>query len=501
MSHIHSRRLLPMLSIGCFVLFTPTLSPAQGIQTQAIDDLVKDAMKQWHVPGLALGIVQDGRVIYLKGHGVRDTHRPESVTPDTVFPLASCTKPFTSLAVAMLVSEGKMSWDDPVRKHVSFFHLSDPLADANVTIRDLLSHRTGVGNHDFLWYKAPWELEERIRKIGKVPLEDSFRSRFHYQTILFGAAGYAAGKAAGSDWGDLVQKRILNALEMKSSSPVFTIGPTDFALPHRRNAEGKIESMPRYPLDKPDPAGSVHASARDLTHFLRFQLGDGTWQGRRLVGADELAEMHAPQMVVRREGFAKVMNPESVQVSYGLGWIIQDYRGRLLLQHGGAIDGFRSHLSLVPQAKLGIVLLNNLDRGFMNLALSNALIDQVLGAPFKDWNTYYRDMQAQDEAAEKARMKQALAGRKPGTKPSLPLEAYAGKYVNAAYGPCEISLENARLHWKWANWRCEFEHFQDDIFLAKGEGLLDSPVEFQLSKDRKVASVRIIEQVFERSAK
>jgi CubicO group peptidase (beta-lactamase class C family) len=501
MSLFHSRRLQPLLSIGCFVLFIPAISPAQGVQTQAIDDLVKDAMMQWHVPGLALGIVQDDRLVYLKGHGVRDVNHSDPVTPDTVFPLASCTKPFTSLAVAMLVSDGKMSWDDPVRKHVSFFHLADPLADANVTIRDLLSHRTGVGNHDFLWYKAPWDLEERIRKIGKVPLEDSFRSSFHYQTILFGAAGYAAGKAAGSDWADLVQKRILDALAMKLSSPVFAKGPIDFAHPHRRNADGKIETMPRYPLDKPDPAGSLHASARDLTHFLRFQMGNGTWQGRRLVGADELAEMHTPQMVVRREGFAKVMNPESVQISYGLGWIIQDYRGRLLLQHGGAIDGFRAHLSLVPQAKLGIVLLNNMDRGFMNLALSNALIDHILGVPYKDWNTYYRDMQAQDEAAEKARMKQALAGRKLGTKPSLPLEAYAGKYVNAAYGPCEIFLENGRLHWKWANWRCEFEHFQDDIFLAKGEGLLDSPVEFQLSQERKVTSVRIIEQIFERSAK
>jgi CubicO group peptidase (beta-lactamase class C family) len=361
-----------------------------------------------------------------------------------------------------------------------------------------LAHRTGVGRHDLLWYKAPWDLEQRIRKIGKVELEDSFRSRFSYQAILFGTAGYAAGAAAGTDWADVVQKRILGPLEMKASCPVFPKGAAELAMPHRHNAQGKISLIQRYPLDKADPAGSLHASARDLCRFLRFELGDGTWQGRRLIGADLLAETHQAQMIIRRDSFAQLMNPDTVQLSYGLGWVVQDYKGRLLLQHGGAIDGFRAHLSLVPEAKIGIALLNNLDRGFMNLALSNTLIDHLLGLPFRDWNAHYLDIQAREAAQEKERAQALRSARKTGTKPSLPLQAYTGRYGEAAYGTCEILLEHGQLLWAWGNWRCPLEHHEDDVFLAIGEGLVDGAAEFRLGPDGTVASMKMLGRVFQR---
>jgi CubicO group peptidase (beta-lactamase class C family) len=457
-------------------------------------------MKQWRVPGLALAIVHDGRVVYLKGHGVRELGRPEPVTPETVFPTASCTKPFTSLAVGMLVSDGKMTWDDPVQKHVPFFHLSDRLADANVTLRDLLAHRTGVGSHDFLWYKAPWNLAERIRKIGKVELEDSFRSRFHYQAIMFGAAGYAAGTAAGSDWSTVVRQRVFEPLEMKDSSTAFPKVAAQLASPHRQDTAGKITPVNRYPLDEPDPAGSLHSSARDLIKFLRFQLAGGVWQSQRLIRRDILAETHTPQMVIRREGFAEIMNPGTVQISYGLGWIIQDYHGRLLLQHGGAIDGFRAHLTMVPEAKLGIVLLSNLDRGFMNLALSNTLVDQTLGLPYRDWNAYYLAIQAKEQAVEKERAQKLRDIRKKDTRPSLDLKAYVGEYREAAYGTCAISLEDGRLVWSWGSWRCPLEHFESDVFLANADGLVDAPAAFRVAKDGRVSSLSMLGRVFVRVA-
>jgi CubicO group peptidase (beta-lactamase class C family) len=485
---------LTLVLIG---LFLPTWCEAQPIQPQQIDAFVKDAMTRWRVPGLALAIVLEDRVVYLKGHGLREWGRPDPVTPNTVFPMASCTKPFTSLAVGMLASDGKISWDDPVRKHVPFFHLSDPLADANVTIRDLLAHRTGVGGHELLWYKAPWDLEERIRKIGALALEDSFRSRFHYQAIVFGAAGYAAGKAFGSDWRDLVQKRILNPLEMNASSPVFPKEAAELAMPHRHDAHGNIVPMDRYPLDQADPAGSLHASAADLSRFLRFQLGDGTWRGQKLIAAPLLAETRAPQMIIPRDSFARVMNPATVQISYGLGWIIQDYHGRLLLQHGGAIDGFRAHLSLVPDAKLGIALLSNLDRGFMNLALSNMLIDHILGLPHRDWNAYYLSIQNKEEQQLKERAQALRVARKAGSKPTLPLQAYVGDYREAVYGTCRVSLQEEQLVWLWGNWRCPLRHYEDDIFLTDAEGM-DGPAQFHVDKDGTVRSLKMIGRVFER---
>ena len=485
----------------CLIVVTLSLpifvASARSVPPKPINAIIADALDKWHAPGLAVAIVQQGRVIYLRGHGVRALGQAEPITPDTVFPMASCTKPFTSLAVAMMVGDGRMAWDEPVRTHVPFFHLADPVADRSATIRDLLCHRTGVGSHDMLWYKAPWGMAERIRKIGKVELESPFRSLFHYQTILYGTAGYAAGRANGGDWRDLVQKRVLDPLGMAASCPVFPKDAADLAMPHRKDAQGKIAPIARYPLDRADPAGSLHSTARDLSRFLRFQLGDGTWEGKRLVRADLLAETHQAQMVIRREGFAEVMNPETVQISYALGWILQDYRGKRLLLHGGAIDGFRSHLALLPDAKIGIALLSNLDGGYMNLAISNSLTDLLLDLPQRDWNAYYLAIQAHEDRAAKERPKVLRASRKPGTKPSLPLAAYAGDYHDAAYGTCHVRLEKGLLIWKWAAWRCDLEHFQDDTFLANGEGLTDGEAKFGVS-DGKVKLLKILGRTFKR---
>jgi len=187
-----------------------------------------------------------------------------------------------------------------------------------------------------------------------------------------------------------------------------------------------------------------------------------------------------------------------VQISYGLGWIIQDYKGLLLLQHGGAIDGFRSHVSLVPDNKMGIALLNNLDGNFMNLALSNALIDLLAGLPTRDWNAYFLDIQTKGEVLEKERARLLRAQRKVGTKPSLPLEAYTGKFSDAAYGTCTVVLEQGQLFWLWYYWRCPLEHYQDDIFLANGEGLVDGQAAFALDANGKVGSLKMVGRVFKR---
>ncbi|MBI3407550.1 MAG: serine hydrolase [Planctomycetes bacterium] len=470
---------------------------AQDVDSKVIDALVDDALRHWQVPGLAVAVVHNDRLAYIKGFGVRNLDKPDPITPDTIFPIASCTKTVTSLALAMLVDEGKLHWDDPVRKHVPFFRLADPLADANVTLRDLLTHRTGVGAHDLLWYKAPWDFEERIRKIGKVELDHSFRSSFEYQTILFGAAGYAGGKAAGSSWRALVEKRVFGRLDMKSASCVYPREAGDVADPHKKNAQGKAEAISRYPLDQPDPAGSVHASARDMSQFLRFQLGNGSWNGKRLLAERNLAETHMPQVVVRVDGFVKEANPETLQISYGLGWVVQDYRGKLMVVHGGAIDGFRAQLTLVPQAKLGIVLLNNLDGVSMNIALTNTLIDRVLGFPQKDWHTFYRDLVRRGEEEKQAAAKAFLAKRLPDRPSTLPLAAYAGKFVDAAYGPCEVAVQEGRLIWRWAAQVCPLEHYQDDTFLANNDTLNNVVVDFAVGNGRAEA-VRLLGRVFQR---
>src|SRR5947209_1806205 len=354
-----------------------------------IDTLVQKTMQEWQVPGLALVVVQGDRLLHLQGYGVRAIGKPAPMSPDTIFPIASCTKSFTTLAMGMLVDDGRLRWDDPVRKHLPYFHLSDPLADAAVTLRDLVTHRTGVGGHDLLWYGSGWSLEERIKHAGKLDLEVPFRAGFRYQVVMFGAAGVAAGNAAGTSWQDLVTQRILDPLGMKATRCTFPGDDSaELASPHRKDAEGNVTVMPRFVTTEPDPAGSIHSTARDLAAYLRFQLGDGSWQGKQLISAVSLAEPQTAQVVLPLVGAARSMNPETHLLHYGMGWIVQDYRGKKLLMHGGSIDGFRAHLTLVPEARLGIGLLSNLDGGLANLAVSNSIVDLLLDLPTRDWCSY-----------------------------------------------------------------------------------------------------------------
>ncbi|MBM4073348.1 MAG: serine hydrolase [Planctomycetes bacterium] len=472
--------------------------PVQPVRADVIDALMKQSLKSWGVPGAALAIVKDDRVIYLKGFGVREKGKPAAVTADTVFPIASCTKSFTALAVAMLADEGKMDWDDAVRKHLDWFRLSDALADANVTLRDLIAHRSGVDGHDFLWYRAPWTLEERIRKLGKLPLGRSFRSGFQYQAILVGAVGLAVGKAAGGRWEDFVRQRILTPLGMKSSTltTVEAKKISDRASPHR-SGRG-LEVLPWYEITEPDPAGSLNSTARDLAQFIRFQLGDGSWQGKRLVSAEGLRELHTPQILLRREGFAKAMNPETHFMSYGMGWVVQDYRGKPLLMHGGAIDGFRVHFTLVPEARLGFVLLNNLHETQMNLAISNTLVDLFLGLPAKDWNAYFLELQKADVEEQKMHALMLRKHQQRGTRTSRALPAYAGTYEDIAYGKARVTHEKDGLVVHWSRFRWPLEHFHYDTFLGNDDVLIDTPIVFVLGPDGAVATLRMLGRDFTR---
>lgn len=478
-----------------FVLCFSQGVSAQSVESKSIDNVIEDALTFWHVPGVAVGIVRNDEVIYLKGHGIKDVGTKGPVTPDTVFPLASCTKAFTTTAMAMLVDEGRMKWDDPVRKHVEFFHLSDPSADALVTVRDLVSHRTGVGTHELLWYRSPWSQEEIIKKIGKVKLDYPFRSGFRYQTTMFTTAGLAVGQASGLTWGNFVQKRILDPLEMKNTS--LTTAPalqsSDHASPHRQNGDGQVAVIPWYQMDKPESAGSINSCARDLCQWVRFQLGDGTVAGKRLVSATNLHETHNPQTIIRVEGNARDMNPDTIQMSYGIGWVIQDYRCQLLVSHAGAIDGFRAHITLIPKARIGIVLLNNLDSTQMNLAVSNSIVDLLLELPKKDWNSYLSEKVRKEEAAARARFLEREKIRRPGTKPSLPLQDYCGSYNDQAYGTATISLENSHLFWNWSTFTNRLEHYQDDTFTIQNDLLGHSRVQFILSPEGKATAMKVMD--------
>ncbi|HKB41699.1 MAG TPA: serine hydrolase, partial [Gemmataceae bacterium] len=413
-----------------------------------------------------------------------------------------CTKAMTATAIALLVDEHKMSWDDSVRKHVPFFRLSDPLADRDVTLRDLLCHRTGLSRHEYLWYRAPWSLEQTVRRVGHVELTHSFRSRYEYNNIAYITLGLAIGSASEMPWNEFVQKRLFTPLGM--TGVVFSrsaaLKAPDHASAHALSATGKVEVIPWYDDDKQVRAsGSVKAGVRDLSRWLRFQLNDGEWEGKQLVSRAALLETRRPQIVT------PILEPletevDTTQSSYGLGWRIHDYRGHLLVLHGGSVDGFRSRITLVPKEKLGVVVLANLAVSEMPASLSSSLVDLMLGLKKKDWNRIGNELHKKEEASEKNRVKAWRATRQPGTKPSRELQAYTGAYEHRGYGTATVSLEGDALLLAWSSWRLKLEHFHYDTFATPPPGRLgNQPATFTLGPDGTPSRLRFLGQEFRRT--
>jgi CubicO group peptidase (beta-lactamase class C family) len=476
------------------------LGSARQLDAAAVDVLVEEARKAWDVPGVAVVIATPERVLWLKGYGRRDVAADQPVTPDTIFPLASCSKAFTTTLAAMLVGEGKLGWDDPVRKYLPDFHLSDPSADAVVNVRDLMCHRTGVGSNDFLWYRAPWPPAEIVRRTCQMPLENPFRTAFRYQSAMYTAAGFAVAKAGGDSWESLVTRRIFEPLGMKSArcvTPTPEQAP-DRATPYKAGRDGKLRPVGWYIQTVPNPAGSVHVSARDLGAWLRLQIGDGTFAGRRLLPAELLATTHLPQMVIPMDETIRAANPDTVQMSYGLAWVIQDYRGHELVSHGGVIDGFRAQITLLPRDAFALAILSNRHQTRLNLALSNTLVDRLLGLPSRDWNDHFQQLEKRaDEAKREARVKRD-AEREPGPPPH-PLSAYAGEYEHPAYGRAEVRVVGETLQWRWSSFQGELAHHHGDVFELGNESLGDPLITFRVDGQGKVVGFAFLNLTFMKS--
>jgi len=474
-----------------------SLAAGQTVTPAAVDGAARDALKTWDAPGVALAIVKPDNILLVRGYGNRELGGKAPVTADTLFPLASCTKAFTSTALAILVDDGKITWDDPVRKHLPTFHLAEANADALVSIRDLVCHRTGVGGHEFLWYRAPWSQDESIRRIGRVQPSGPFRSTFAYQTIMFMAAGKAAGRYHQDGWAGLVRERIIEPLGMTNTvlSGAEAEKKSDRARGHRPDRDGKIGVCDEYPIREPNAAGSIYSTARDLATWLQFQLGDGSWRGRPIVSAENLAETHKPQAIIPMDATANALSPLSVQLSYAMGWVLQDYRGVPMLTHSGWIDGYRVQLTLLPGQKTGIAVLANLHGTRMNVALTNRLVDMILNAPEKDWNAYYLNLiKAEDGARAEARRERDRL-RNPQSKPSLPLPAYEGDYEHPAYGVCHVKVKNGGLHWEWSTFQEALEPFRGDVFEIRNL-ILGDPLLLFRGDVRGVTGLKVLDVEF-----
>ena len=467
----------------------PARNPLNGL-----DAYVERAMKEWHVPGLAIAIVKDDSVVYARGFGLREVGKADRVDSHTIFAIGSNTKSFTSAAIAIMVDRKKMRWDDKVTAYLPDFQLYDPYVTREITIRDVLSHRSGLGRRgDMLWYGSPYDRDEVLRRVRYLKPNSSFRTEFGYQNIMFLAGGQALAAAAGKSWDDVITTEIFRPLGMtESSTSVDSLrGKADVATPHSTDAAGATP-IPWRKLDNMAPAGSINSSVADMTHWIRMQLDTGAYAGKPIISARNLDETHSPQTIIASPHDS--LFPSNHFSSYGFGWVLQDYLGHELVWHNGGIDGMLSEVRLVPEAKLGFVILSNADGHNMNPAIAYRIIDAYLGAPARDWSSIFLAQQKKAEAAQAEAERKMAEGRAKDTRPSLPLERYTGTYADSMYGNATVKLENGKLVLRYGpTFEGELEHWHYDTFRAlwRNKMLGTSFVTFALDASAKVSDMDI----------
>ena len=442
-------RLAPM----AFAMAAIVLSPAAAAPTMPsqLDAYIAKAVRDWNVPGLAIVIVKDDTVVAARGYGVRRLGRPERVDGQTIFDIASLTKSFTAAGAAVLVDAGQLQWDDRVRDKLPTVSFSDSCIEQAVTLRDLLSHRTGLESANSLFSFFHYDRAELLHRVRFLPVERPFRTSMLYSNILYTVAGELTGAVAGTTWAELIRHRVIEPAGLKRTT--VETRPTDpnVASPHALIG-GVQEPIPSADFTMIGPAASIYTNAEDLARWLRLQLNDGMLDGKQIISRASMIEMHSPQIIIRT-------TPEQRQArlvehfgAYGMGWQVMDYRGEPLLWHSGNADGMPSYMALLPKQKLGIaVLMNTWAAGYLHTALANKILDTYLSAPDRDWSGELLARHREALRKEIADRDSIAARRKTSIKPSHPLKAYAGDYQADLWGDIHVRLEGKTLHLRLAN--------------------------------------------------
>ena len=475
----------------------PTAPPAD------LDAYVASSMKTFDVPGIAVAIVKDGKVVAAKGYGIRKLGDAAPVDEFTMFGIGSNTKAFTTAALATLVDEGKLSWDDPVYQRLPGFVMYDPYVSHEMTIRDLLTHRSGMGlgEGDLLfWPHSTYTREEVIYKLRFMKPVSSFRSHYAYDNLLYMTAGQIIPAVTGTTWDDYIRQHIFAPLGMNHSNvsnQAFKPGD-DYAFPHS-NVDGKLQVIPFGELDNAGPAGSINSCAADMAKWVQLQLNRGKFVDHdgRLFTEQRSKEMWSAQTILPvGDPPPPLAGLKANFADYALGWGLRDYHGRKLVGHTGGVGGFVSRVMLVPEENLGVVVLTNAEEGGAFDSILYHVLDHYFHLPPTDWIAAYKTLKDTEEKDAAETMKKAEGSRDANSKPSLPLERYAGVYNDAWYGPITIRVENGGLVITFDHTPTmigDLQHSQHDTFKAhwRVRTIEDAFVTFSLNPDGSIDNARM----------
>jgi CubicO group peptidase (beta-lactamase class C family) len=433
------------------------------------DAYMAKTLKDWNAPGVGVGIVVNDKLVFAKGYGYRDYEKKLPYTPATMSPIASNTKLFTAIAAGMLVEEGKLSWDKPVRDSVPAIRFYNDQLNNTVTLRDMLSHRTGITRHDTIWYKSDFTRKQLFEKLVYLEPQEPIRQTFLYNNLMFAAVGYLIELQSGKTWEEFVKERILIPLQMNSTSysiadmlkrPEFGVGFTE------RRDSFEIYRIPYYEdITGVAPCGAIVSNIEDMSHWLIALMNQGKYDGKQVLPPEVLKAtlqpaIALPNTALETRGWSEVLN-----AAYGMGRDTASYRGHLITFHGGDLPGFHTQISFMPQDHIGVIVfeIGNHSQPLYNIVSYN-VYERLLGMDQTPWSDRQLAIRLKNKKADTEARTKAALGQVSGTKPSHNLADYAGVYENPAYGAMTIGLKDNQLHFDFHKIRMPMTHFHYDRF-------------------------------------
>jgi CubicO group peptidase (beta-lactamase class C family) len=440
---------------------------------------------------MAIAIVKGKDVTWSKGFGLRDVEKNLPVTADTIFAIGSSTKAFTTFALGTLVDEGKVEWDKPVRNYIPWLKLYDPSATERLSVRDLVTHRSGLPRHDLVWYNNYDATREAfVRKLAFLEPSADLREKWQYNNLMYLTAGYLTEVLTGKSWEDAVRARVFEPLGMRRSN--FSVKDSqrdnDFAQPYAKRSD-KVVKIPFRDITNIGPAGSINSSVNEMAHWVIAHLNGGKYGDKQIASASTVNEMHLPQMATGAPGD----HAEISSMDYGLGWMIDTYRGHQRVQHGGNIDGFSANVVLFPKDKLGIVVLTNLNGTPLRDLITRELADRFFKLSNVQWIDAAAANRATLEAASKAGESKKEAARVAGTQPAHKLEDYVGEYDHPGYGIVKVSLNAGKLTASFNAIETPLEHWHYETFNGgKGKEVTFENMKYTFQTDAKGYVARLV---------
>jgi CubicO group peptidase (beta-lactamase class C family) len=465
---LRSRIVLSALAVALSSAVLAAQTPAVA-RLEGFDDYMAKVLVDWNVPGIGVGIVVKDKLVFAKGYGYRDYGRKLPFTPTTTQPIASNTKLFTTIAAGMLVDDGKLDWDVPIREYVPSIKFYNDDLDRAITVRDMLSHRTGITRHDSIWYKSDFTQKDLFNRLRYLEPSQTPRTVFLYNNMMYAGAGYSIELLSGQSWETVVRERILRPLGMNSTT--FTIDEMvktpEPGVPYtERRDSTELYRIPYYSdAIGVAPAGAINSSIVDMSKWLIALMNDGLLEGQRVLPRAAIRESLAPSIALPNTGLETRGWGELLNAAYGMGRWTASYRGHLIAYHGGDLPGFHSQVSTMPSDGIGVIVfvIGNHAAPLYNIVTYN-VYERLLGLSLTPWSERQNAIRLKNKEAGKLARTKAGSGKVEGTRPSHKLDDYIGEFAHPAYGVLTISKSNDSLLFDFHKIRLPLSHFHYDRF-------------------------------------